>query len=190
MKIPANGKSLPPGMTFAPLAPNTPSIIEAARLYCAEWPGYSDNEIVEFFTERSELPGYHGLVALLAQLNGAGRPFGPVAAFGFGHRSLPRHSWHKLVAAQIGADHPALQDAWLLAEMAVAPADRGQGIGSALLETLLAQQPCPRALLSTQVDNATARRLYERHGWTYLSEGIVFGETATRFVIMCRERAR
>ena len=177
----ANNAAPPPGVTFAELAPGAPHILEAARIYCAAWPGYPEHEIVEFFTERSELPDYRGLVALRGE---------HVAAFGFGHRSLPRHSWHKLVAAQIGADHPALQDAWLLAEMAVAESDRRQGIGAALLAALLAAQPCPRALLSTEAGNAAARRLYERHGFSYLSEGVTFSENAKLFVIMGRELAR
>ena len=74
--------------------------------------------------------------------------------------------------------------------MAVAENDRRQGVGSALLETLLAQQPCPRALLSTEVENATARQLYERHGFSYLSEDVRFDENAKRFAIMRRELAR
>ena len=72
-------------------------------------------------------------------------------------------------------------------DLAVAQEARGRGIGGALMETLLAAQPCPRALLSTEVANATARRLYERHGWTYLHPGFVFVQGNPPYAIMRRE---
>ena len=55
------------------------------------------------------------------------------------------------------------------------------------METLLAAQPCPRALLSTEVSNTTARRLYERHGWRYLHPGFVFTPGDQPFIVMARE---
>ncbi len=60
----------------------------------------------------------------------------------------------------------------------------------ALMETLLAAQPCPRALLSTEVNNAGARRLYERHGWSYLHPGFAFNPGGQPYVVMRRELMR
>jgi ribosomal protein S18 acetylase RimI-like enzyme len=62
---------------------------------------------------------------------------------------------------RLGSDHPALQDAWRLVELAVAEPHRGLGIGGRLHDALLAAQPCPRALLSTGVANQRARAIYE-----------------------------
>jgi len=52
---------------------------------------------------------------------------------------------------------------------------------------LLASQPYPRALLSTEVANAGAHRLYERNGWRYLLPGLVFTPGQQPFVVMGRE---
>jgi ribosomal protein S18 acetylase RimI-like enzyme len=172
---------LPPGFSFAPLQPGTPFFADAVRLYLATWPrDGSALGIGDFFASYAALPDYHGLVAAQA---------GALVGFGFGARSLPGQWWHDRVAAQVGVEHPALQDAWALVDLAVASACRDQGIGSALLETLLAAQPLPRALLSTEVSNAGARRLYERHGWSYLHPGFAFNPGDQPYVVMGRELA-
>ncbi|HZC07401.1 MAG TPA: GNAT family N-acetyltransferase [Ktedonobacterales bacterium] len=145
--------SQPLGYSFAALQPGTLLFDDAVRLYLTIWPGDTQG-VSDFFTRYAALPDYHGFVALHG---------GALAGFGFGTRSLPDAWWHDRVTAQVGAEHPALYDAWVLVDLAVAPAHRGKGLGGALMETLLAAQPCPRALLSTEVGNATARRLYERH---------------------------
>jgi ribosomal protein S18 acetylase RimI-like enzyme len=91
------------------------------------------------------------------------------------------------VAAYVGADNPALQEAWVLVELAVLPAYQGQGIGGLVHDLLLEAQPLPRALLSTEVTNGRARRMYERRGWLYLHSGFAFIEGQPRFLIMHRE---
>ena len=112
---------------------------------------------------------------------------GRLAGYGFGVRSLPGNWWHDKVAEQVGPEHPALRDAWCLVNLAVAPEERGHGIGAAIMETLLAAQPCPRALLSTEVTNTTAQRLYTRHGWTFLHPGFAFVEGNQPYAVMRRE---
>ncbi len=169
----------PPDVRFAPLEPGGPWFDDAVRLYCATWPD-DEGAITEFFTRYARMLDYHGLVAVRD---------GRLAGFGFGVRSLPGNWWHDKVAEQVGPEHPALRDAWTLVDLAVAPEERGRGIGGALMEALLAAQPCPRALLSTEVDNVTARQLYERHGWTYLHPGFMFVEGRPAYTIMRRELA-
>jgi len=168
----------PTGYRFAPLQPGTSHFDDAVRIASAAWPHEADG-IADFFTRYAALPGYHGLVALRAD--------GATVGHGLGARSLSGDWWHDTVATQVGAEHPALQDAWALVNLAVAPEARGQGTGGALMETLLAAQPCPRALLSTEVSSTTARRLYERHGWRYLHPGFVFTPGDQPFVVMARE---
>lgn len=170
----------PPGYSFAPLLPETPLFADAVRLYVATWPSDELN-VTRFFTRYTTLPDYHGLAALHE---------GKLVGFGFGARSLPGQWWHDRLAAHVGIDHPALQDAWTLVDLAVAPEHRGRGIGGALMEALLAAQPCPRALLSTEVDNVGARRLYERHGWTYLHPGFAFNPGDKVYAVMRRELDR
>lgn len=124
-------------------------------------------------------PDFRGLVALLD---------GRVVGMGFGARFVVGNWWCDKVAAQVGARDPALQDAWVLVELGVLEPYRGRGIGSILLTRLLELQPCARALLSTQVANTGARRLYERHGWQYLHSGFVFAEGQEPYVVMRKEQ--
>lgn len=167
----------PPGVRFAPLAPGLPEFAEAVRLFVATWPDDREN-VTAFLTRYAGMLDYHGLVALRGDR---------LVGFGFGVRSLPGNWWHDIVAEHVGPEHPALRDAWTLVDLAVTPDERGRGIGGALMETLLAAQPCARALLSTEVSNATARRLYERHGWTYLHPGFAFTQGGQPYAIMRRE---
>src|SRR5688572_3675714 len=58
--------------------------------------------------------------------------------------------------------------AWLLNDLFVAPADRGTGTASALLEAARAfgrETGAVELMLQTARDNAAARALYEKHGW-------------------------
>jgi ribosomal protein S18 acetylase RimI-like enzyme len=174
---------LPSGYSTAPLQPGEPFFADAVGLYVATWPADGDAaDISNFFTRYAALPDYHGLIALHE---------GALAGFGFGALSTLGQWWHDCLAAQIGgAQHPALQDVWALVDLAIAPEHRGKGVGGALLETLLAGQPLPRALLSTEVSNAGARRLYERHGWSYLHPGFAFNPGDPLFVVMRKELAQ
>ena len=160
-----------------PLLPGTALFADAMRLYLETWPSEALS-VTNFFTRYAATPDYHGLAALRE---------GKLVGFGMGARSLLGDWWHDQVAARVGIDHPALQDAWALVDLAVAPEHRGRGVGSALMEALLAEQPCPRALLSTEVVNAGARRLYERHGWSYLHPGFAFNPGDQQYAVMRRE---
>lgn len=162
---------------FVTLQPGTRYFADAVQLYVETWPDEPVN-ITDFFLRYARLPYYHGLAALHD---------GALVGFGFGTRSLPGNWWHDRVAAHVGIDHPALQEAWGLVDLAVAAAHRGRGIGTALMETLLSAQPCPRALLSTEIENTGAQRLYIRHGWRVLHPGFAFNPGDKVYVVMRRE---
>lgn len=167
--------SMTSGYTLEPFDAASPYFDEVVRIYLEAFGGEED--VIRAFIARyaSTLPDWRGYVALIgAQVTG----------MGFGTRSLPGQWWHDRVAAEIGANHPALQDAWVLVDLAVRSAYRNRGIGATLLKTLLASQPCPRALLSTEVANVGAHRFYERNGWRYLHPGLVFTPGQQPFVVM------
>ena len=136
----------------------------------AEQPG-----LLHYF---ERLPDFVGRVALVQ---------GEVVGVGWGTRTLPGEWLFERAASQLGRDHAALQEAWLLNVLAVLQGFRRTGIGTALHDALLEEQPCPRALLSTQVENEVARTFYERRGWQYFSPPCVIDTARHRFVVMHRE---
>lgn len=82
------------------------------------------------------------------------RQSGPIAGFILGDRLGPQNG---------GIGH--------IKDFAVAPQYRGQGIGTQLLTrtlTAFASQGLQTATLEVRVSNTTARRLYERFGFTQL----------------------
>ena len=61
-----------------------------------------------------------------------------------------------------------LAPAWVLHDLFVAPAHRGQGVAKALIEAVHARakgQGACEVVLSTAHDNTTAQRLYEKEGY-------------------------
>src|SRR5579863_9317193 len=169
--------SAPSPCTLAPFDAKSPYLDDAVWIYMETWPADSE-QVRSFISHYAGYPDFRGQVAPIED---------KVIGMGFGVRSFPGNWWHDRVAAKLGADSPALQDAWVLVDLAVLEIYRGEGIGSALHNALLQNQPCPRALLSTEVKNSGARRFYERHGWHYLLTDYVFREGDEPFVVLSRE---
>ena len=168
----------PTPYTLEPFDASSPTFDEVIRIYLEVFGGEAEG-IREFIARyATTLLDWRGYVA---------RVGARVVGMGFGTRSLPGQWWHDRVAAEVGADDQALQDAWVLVDLAVRRAYRNRGIGAAMMNTLLASQPWPRALLSTEVANAGARRLYTRNGWRLLHPGFVFISGQQPYVIMARE---
>lgn len=161
-----------------PYAAQTPLLEAALAVYARVWPERDREMAREGFTRYAGYDAFHGLVALVN-----GEPVG----VGYGARSYPGIPWHDLVAPVLGAEHPALQDAWRLVELAVVAEWQGHGIGGRLHDELLAAQRCRRALVSTGVSNLRARRMYERRGWEYVLEELrPVGEPGV-YVVMARD---
>ena len=153
---------------------------DALAVYARVWPERDRNEARDNFTRYADYEGFLGLVAFDGD-----EPVGVA----YGATSQPGVWWHDKAAAGLGADHPALQDAWRLVELAVVAEYRGQGIGGELHDRLLTGLPNARALICTAVHNRHARGIYERRGWRYVAESFDFPGEPHPHVIMRRELA-
>jgi GNAT superfamily N-acetyltransferase len=156
----------------------SPLLDEAVRVFTAVWPGRAPSATRTSFARYANYPDFRGFAAI---------DDGVVIGFGFGVRSRPGGGWHDQVAAHLGADHPALHEAWRLVELAVIEEQRGQGVGGGLYDALLGAQPCPRALLATYVTNHRARAMYARRGWYAISPAFQFRQSAVPYVILAKE---
>jgi ribosomal protein S18 acetylase RimI-like enzyme len=111
---------------------------------------------------------------------------GTVAGFAYGYTGGSGQWWTDRVASAMDEDTRRL---WLepphyeVVELHVHPRSQRSGVGSALLERLVAGLHHDRALLSTQVDNVKARPFYEKHGWQVVVEELSFGPGYAPFCV-------
>jgi ribosomal protein S18 acetylase RimI-like enzyme len=152
-------------------------LYEALRIYCTVW-GRDKEESLSFFRKYARMPDFLGYVASVDN---------SIVGMGFGTASQTGQWWHDKVAEKIGKSHPALQDAWVLTELAVLRDYRQKNIGSLIHERLVKEIRYPNMLLSTQADNFGAKRFYEHRGWTYLHKGFAFQEGRPLYCIMHKD---
>lgn len=150
---------------------------DAVNVYCEVWQRDKQDSTI-FFRKYARMPDFIGYVASVG---------GAVVGTAFGTVSLAGQWWHDRVAKEVGRNHSALQEAWVLTELAVLEAYRKHKIGHQLHKLVLSEQPYPNALLSTQVDNYVARKFYENRKWTYLHKGFPFQKGRPHYCIMHRD---
>lgn len=112
----------------------------------------------------------------------------PLIGFGYGYRGAPGDWFHDVVARRLGAE-PArawLSDAFELAELHLMPAFHGQGIGRAMLQTLLDVAGTQTVVLSTHDQESPARALYRACGFVDLATEFRFPGSAEVYAIMGR----
>lgn len=111
-----------------------------------------------------------------------------VVAFVYGYRGEYGTWWTERVARALGDD---ARTEWLdvphyeVVELHVHPSRQRHGLGSALLEELVARQPYDRLLLSTQVGSRQARAFYRKNGWTELAP-VDFGAGYPAYLVLGR----
>ena len=107
----------------------------------------------------------------------------------FGELFLVAEEGAAVVAYGLGVAQSGRDDGWILG-MAVARARRGQGIGAAILDELVAafrRVEVARVLLTVSPGNVAARSLYEAHGFLQVDEEAeYFGPDEPR-VLMARD---
>lgn len=159
---------------LVPYTPNSRYLRDAARIYATVW-GRDRDDALYFFRRFARYDDFYGYVA---------RVDGMTVGMAFGTYSGPRLWWYDRVAEEVGANHPAIQNTWMITELAVLSAYRGLRIGAALHDQLLKIQPYQRVLLSTQVSNHQARDFYARRGWQTLHPGFAFSEGGTVYTVL------
>lgn len=155
----------------------SPNFEPAVRLYAKTW-GHKTSTSMTFIERYTTYPGFRGRVAKVGS---------KVAGMGFGTSAFRGNWWYDKVCEEV-APNPLLNNAWILVELCVHTKQRSQGIGSLLMENLFAGVKQQHILLSTQASNLGARRLYERIGFTYLSDGMAFAPGQTQYVVMAKQQ--
>jgi ribosomal protein S18 acetylase RimI-like enzyme len=143
----------------------------ASRRELAEvWTGVSSVRLGEILERHAARDGFTFLAA---------RDNGTIEGFTYGYRGSSGEWWHDLVAKSMSDEQRAR---WLVprhfeyVELHVRPERQGRGLGGRLHDELLARQPdSPTAVLSTQVDNERALRLYHGRGWEVVVPELDFG---------------
>jgi ribosomal protein S18 acetylase RimI-like enzyme len=161
-----------------PYSQNSPLLNDAIDVYKGVWQERAIARAAEWFTEFTDYQDFLGFVAFQE---------GNAVGVGMGARTAPGSLWYDQVAAHVGGDHPALQDAWRLAEVAVLPSYQGQGIGGRLHDALLASQHCARLVLTSKLTNTRAIAMFEQRGWEYFARQFYFEGVSYPFVIMGKD---
>ena len=143
----------------------------AVRAELAEaWTGVTSDRLGEILERHARREGFTFLAA---------REEGVLAGFTYGYRGSRGDWWHDLVWAAMDDEERVR---WLTpghfeyVELHVRPDRQGRGLGGRLHDALLARQEQSRtAVLSTQVDNERALRLYRGRGWRVVVPRLDFG---------------
>ena len=117
---------------------------------------------------------------------------GELIGFAYGYRGMPDQWWYRNVS-RFFLTHEI--DEWMLdyfefVELGVGPEYRGSGIGTALHNMLLDNLPYRTAMLSTQTENTSAIRLYEKMKWLVVKSNILFPGSDVSYVIMGKKLAK
>jgi ribosomal protein S18 acetylase RimI-like enzyme len=151
-------------------------IQQIVQLYHQVWGGNPD-DIFERFERHTTYPGFQGVVALEAK---------NVVGFAYGYTSTPGQYYHELLKRALSTAHQSgwLENTFEIAELAVHPSKRRTGLGKRLVENLMKHTSNQMAILTTQINNLPARKLYEQLDWKIIQQNFKPSETAEPYVIM------
>lgn len=111
---------------------------------------------------------------------------GRLVGFAYGWEGGPGDWWWDIVAGAVNEDvrRHWFADCFVIAELVVLLAARRQGIGTALLDTILAATERPAAVLSTRSDAEAALAFYAARGWRRLVSEVRFPGSDAPWVIL------
>ncbi|MEH7237643.1 GNAT family N-acetyltransferase [Bacillus sp. JJ1562] len=124
---------------------------------------------------------YDGFRGYIMKSNGE-----EILGFSYGYTSRSGQYYHELLAKELG---PIKYEKWLedcfeFVELAVHPNHRKQGYGKELIHELLKGVTNKTAVLTTQVNNKSARNLYQGLGWVVIKEPFIPNKNDSPYVIM------
>lgn len=139
-------------MKITPL--NELKIQACSELYHTVWQN-KEERFSERFQRQISYQGFDGYVAQSGK--------GEIIGFVYGYQSLPGQFYHGVLSQAVSADayEKWLSDCFEIVELVVNPAYRRQGNGKKLLERLLKNKPMKTGVLTTQVENIPAKKLYQ-----------------------------
>lgn len=161
-----------------------PLVVMAAHIY-----GEAMRRPPELVVQRREIMQSHlhrrGFRAVAAHVEDE------FVGFGYGYRGRAGEWWHDIVAKALGREAAKewLADAFELAELHLAPAHHGAGIGRRMLTTLLDGVTTRTVVLSTHDHETPARSLYRSAGFEDLLTRFVFPGSGEVYAVMGRRRA-
>ncbi|MBY0097940.1 GNAT family N-acetyltransferase [Mesobacillus maritimus] len=144
------------------------------NLYRKVW----DYSIKERLIKHSSYPGFRGFVCLSDNED--------ILGFTYGYSSLPGQYYHDILVKELDstAYELWLKDCFELVELVVHPSYRNQGYAKGLVTELLKDVQNKTTVLTTQVSNHSARRLYQGLGWADVKEPFFPSNEGTPYVIM------
>lgn len=170
----------PPGhVRLVDAAGFAPLVDAAAEIY-----GAAMRRSPATVTSRRDLMRAHldrpGFVAVAACAGDA------LVGFGYGYLGGPGQWWHDVVAAALGreASRTWLSGAFELAELHVAPAHQGHGLGRRLIDLLITGADGTTVVLSTPDASTPARKLYRSLGFVDLLTGFRFPGSSEMYAVM------
>ncbi|CAM4291628.1 acetyltransferase [Bacillus manliponensis] len=151
-------------------------INQIAALYCTVFNKTNEQEFAERVVRHIGYEGFKGVAALNEE--------GLLIGFSYGYTSLKGQFYHDLLKIALSEENNQhwLEDCFECVELSVHTDYRGKGLGTILHNILLENAPNKTSILTTQVDNDIARRMYNKLNWIDVKEPIYPGETA--YVIM------
>ncbi|MFD1739624.1 GNAT family N-acetyltransferase [Bacillus salitolerans] len=153
---------------------------KVASLYNKVW-SVRGTSFLERLQKHMNYEGFTGFVIVSED--------GDVIGYSYGYTSLPEQYYHGLLSNEFNSEdyQKWLTDCFEFVELAVHPGYRKQGHANQLITKLLDGVGHKTAILTTQQNNFSARKLYESLHWVLYKETFYPGDKSNPFVIMVKK---
>ena len=151
-------------------------LTQVVRLYCEVWGG-DPIDFAKRFKRHANYPGFDATLALVEE---------DAVGFAYGYTSTPGQYYHELLREELTKSNQEwwLGDCFEFVELAVHPNYRRSFKGQELAVSLLEDVQNQTAILTTQMNNTPAIRLYQKLNWEIIAQNFTPGDTDEPYVIM------